>query len=222
MDFKTCTRCGQDKPLTEFKSPKPRCIDCRREYRAEWLERPGSRDRQRWHRFRTKLAQYGIRPVDYMVMLDAQNGVCAICRRLCKTGRDLAVDHCHTTGVTRGLLCTACNLLVGDYETGRRAVSEKNAAAVKNYLSKYGIGNPVLGDGVGCGPLPPRRRAKVEKPKPPKNPYWFAKKFTAEQVEEIRRRVEDGESRKAVARDLGVASSTISRIVSGHAWSNVP
>lgn len=195
------------------------CNDCQREWKAEWLQRPGVKDRQRWHRFRSRLAQYGLTPVDHMRMLDAQNGVCAICRQACKSGRDLAVDHCHVTGVTRGLLCTACNLRVGDYETNRRAVSATWSAAVEKYLVKYGAGNPVLAGGAGLGPLPPRRQVRAEKVK---NPYWFAKKLTVDQVTEIRRRVEGGESRKAVARDLGVASSTVSRIMSGNAWSNVP
>jgi len=222
LDSKICTGCGQEKPVAEFKPPKPQCTECQRQYRAEWLNRPGARDRQRWHRFRALLAQYGLQPVDYMRLLDAQNGVCAICKCLCKTGRSLAVDHCHMTGVTRALLCVRCNLLVGDYETERRAMSTKNAAAVEKYLAKYGAGNPKLAEGVGCGPLPTRRRTKAERAEKPKNPYRYAKKLTAEQVLEVRQRVAAGESRKAVARELGVASSTVSRVVSGQAWTAVP
>lgn len=219
MDIKTCTTCGHDKPRSEFKHSKSWCADCWSKYIVEWRQRPGVKDRQRWHRFRARLAQYGLEPVDYMRMLDAQNGVCAICRQSCKTGRDLAVDHCHSTGVARGLLCTACNLLVGDRETGRRAMADDRAALADRYLTEYGRGNPALNEGVGLGPLPSRRRVRIEKPK---NPDWFAKKLSREQVADIRRRVEGGESRKAIARELGVASSTISRIASGRMWSNVP
>jgi hypothetical protein len=46
-------------------------------------------------------------------MLDAQNGVCAICKEPCPTGKWLAVDHCHTTNAVRGLLCTKCNMGIG-------------------------------------------------------------------------------------------------------------
>jgi hypothetical protein len=46
-------------------------------------------------------------------MLAAQHGVCAICRRTCRTGRSLVVDHDHATNVVRGLLCNGCNLVLG-------------------------------------------------------------------------------------------------------------
>lgn len=43
-------------------------------------------------------------------MLEEQGGVCAICGRVCSTGMNLAVDHCHVTGEIRGLLCQGCNV----------------------------------------------------------------------------------------------------------------
>ncbi|MCQ4005338.1 hypothetical protein FK522_28835 [Klebsiella pneumoniae] len=42
-----------------------------------------------------------------------QDGRCAICNR--KTRR-LFVDHCHTKGHVRGLLCQTCNTFLGWYE----------------------------------------------------------------------------------------------------------
>lgn len=61
-------------------------------------------------------ANFGITPEDYDRMWAAQGGVCAICRlegsgRL--SGRLMAVDHDHTTGKVRGLLCQRCNHAVG-------------------------------------------------------------------------------------------------------------
>jgi hypothetical protein len=49
-------------------------------------------------------------------MLAAQGGVCAICRRLETARRGWAVDHCHATGRVRGILCQACNLVLGHAE----------------------------------------------------------------------------------------------------------
>lgn len=46
---------------------------------------------------------------DYQRLLDQQGGACAICEREC----ELVVDHCHQTGVVRGLLCGACNSGLG-------------------------------------------------------------------------------------------------------------
>lgn len=65
---------------------------------------------------RSKLkAAYGISVEDYNDMLAAQGGGCAICGATEPGGRTkhFPVDHCHTTGVIRGLLCTKCNRGLG-------------------------------------------------------------------------------------------------------------
>ena len=56
----------------------------------------------------------------YNKMLFEQNNVCAICHdpetRKSRTKGDicrLAIDHCHKTGKIRGLLCHACNIVLG-------------------------------------------------------------------------------------------------------------
>jgi hypothetical protein len=45
-------------------------------------------------------------------MLARQGGACAICKQP-PTRRPLFVDHCHTTGKVRGLLCHGCNAALG-------------------------------------------------------------------------------------------------------------
>lgn len=65
--------------------------------------------REKWLRL-----TYGISVAEYDAMLDSQNGVCAICEQPEPVpGRRLAVDHCHTTDIVRGLLCSTCNWLIG-------------------------------------------------------------------------------------------------------------
>jgi hypothetical protein len=49
-------------------------------------------------------------------MLASQEGCCAICREACGTGRQLAVDHEHSNGRIRGLLCFRCNTSLARYE----------------------------------------------------------------------------------------------------------
>lgn len=58
--------------------------------------------------------QYGITLEDYNNMLEAQGYKCAICGNEDEVeGRRLAIDHCHTTGKVRGLLCGKCNRGLG-------------------------------------------------------------------------------------------------------------
>lgn len=53
--------------------------------------------------------KFGITLLQYEELLELQNGVCAICQQPDGMGWSLAVDHDHTTGQVRGLLCGRCN-----------------------------------------------------------------------------------------------------------------
>lgn len=78
------------------------------------------------------LKRYGVSPEDYDVMLAAQSGVCAICSTSEPQGgrKFFCVDHNHTTGRVRALLCHACNILVAYAEHVRLADAQA-------YLAKY-------------------------------------------------------------------------------------
>lgn len=57
---------------------------------------------------------YGLSEEQFQAMLAAQRGCCAICQTtlaLDKTG--LHIDHDHSTGKVRGLLCGRCNAGIG-------------------------------------------------------------------------------------------------------------
>lgn len=60
-------------------------------------------------------------PEDYDRLLKAQKGRCAICRAKSgyRNGGNLHVDHCHETGMVRGLLCLKCNRAIGLLEEPR-------------------------------------------------------------------------------------------------------
>lgn len=65
---------------------------------------------------RTKLKhRYGITDADFDAMLEAQRNACAICGRSFR-GTRACVDHCHSTGTVRGLLCIGCNGALGYIE----------------------------------------------------------------------------------------------------------
>jgi recombination endonuclease VII len=76
------------------------------DYRAK--VRAGNRKKRREHNLRRL---YGMSLEDYAVKLGRQGGVCAGCKR--KFKKSLCVDHCHTTGLLRGLLCKNCNIGIG-------------------------------------------------------------------------------------------------------------
>jgi len=56
--------------------------------------------------------RYGITAEQYENLFQQQNGQCAICKKEL-THRRLDVDHTHTTNTVRGLLCRACNIMIG-------------------------------------------------------------------------------------------------------------
>jgi hypothetical protein len=58
------------------------------------------------------ISKYGLTSADKTRMHQEQNGSCAICRELVAL-ENIHVDHCHTSGKVRGLLCGACNKAIG-------------------------------------------------------------------------------------------------------------
>ena len=59
--------------------------------------------------------KYGISLIEKVAMARAQANKCQICGHPSETpnGGSLVVDHCHTSGAVRGLLCTNCNWMLG-------------------------------------------------------------------------------------------------------------
>lgn len=69
-------------------------------------------------------ALYNLSPVTYRRMVEMQMGLCALCQRP-PGKKGLGVDHDHTTGKVRALLCARCNMALGafrdDVDLCRRA-----------------------------------------------------------------------------------------------------
>lgn len=72
---------------------------------------PSIEGRRRWQ----LKYKYGLTGTAYGRMFDTQNGKCAICRRA-PINKPLSVDHDHSTGDVRGLLCHGCNAGLGYFE----------------------------------------------------------------------------------------------------------
>ncbi len=103
------------------------CIECRRagcrDYGASAKDLRNARLRH-WRKKNPTAAsridkrrrlkrKYGLSPETVEAMRQKQGGRCAICERA--TSR-LFVDHCHTRGHVRALLCQTCNTFLGWYE----------------------------------------------------------------------------------------------------------
>lgn len=74
-----------------------------------------------WHRKANLKRDFGITIEQYEDALVSQGGVCAICARheveeRSGKRKQLAVDHDHSDGTMRGLLCGACNNGLGRFE----------------------------------------------------------------------------------------------------------
>lgn len=58
---------------------------------------------------------YGISLTDYNLIVKSQGGKCMICNELGGSKRNrLVVDHCHSSGGVRGLICQQCNMALGN------------------------------------------------------------------------------------------------------------
>lgn len=102
---------------------------CMRRYRQT------ERGRQVFLNNRLRYA-YGITLEDVREMLRKQRGLCEVCSTPLRSegrGADrLCVDHNHTTGAVRGLLCTRCNTALGMVREDVNVL-----CALAEYLEKY-------------------------------------------------------------------------------------
>lgn len=122
---KECSGCGKSKLLVDF-YPKPRkveypdsiagvshnCKDCTKLERKQYVvskKEQCKRSDRKYH-----LSKYGLTPEDYNLMFLSQEGSCLGCKKHQNNlTRSLVVDHDHTTGKVRGLLCRQCNSGLG-------------------------------------------------------------------------------------------------------------
>lgn len=104
-------------------------VEAKRAWAKRWREANPELDRQRWadwhaanpekvkasqakyRRKRYLRMKYGLTVDDYERMTAAQDGLCAICHRPAASGL-LDVDHDHSTGKVRKLLCGPCNMML--------------------------------------------------------------------------------------------------------------
>lgn len=68
---------------------------------------------------RGRIKKFGLSVEEYTDILNGQDGKCAICGATENIGfsssRRLHIDHCHATGIVRGILCAFCNTGLGAF-----------------------------------------------------------------------------------------------------------
>lgn len=133
--FKTCTVCGMDKPEEEFhwhnKEKGVRrayCRVCRNKEEAKRQMTPEAVSKRKAYML---AKNYGITQKEYDEQLKKQDYGCALCGSKA-TFRALAVDHYHSTGKVREILCSPCNQGLGLFKDNPELL-EKAA----EYLRKH-------------------------------------------------------------------------------------
>lgn len=115
---RTCRLCKVELPLSEYYRRsngylRTECKPCMRRKTAAAKRRDPQRFKD--HAWAKKLREYGLTPQSYDAILAQQHGRCAICHRANPhpSGVRMNTDHCHDTGVVRGILCIKCNAMLG-------------------------------------------------------------------------------------------------------------
>ena len=98
LNTKECRSCGQERPLSEFYAQRRNCKTCHCKKIND----------------KRRVELYGVTPQQYSDLVLEQGGKCKICGQL-PNSKGLALDHCHTTGKVRGLLCSECNTGLGKF-----------------------------------------------------------------------------------------------------------
>ena len=77
---------------------------------------------------------YGLSIDQFQKMLSNQNNCCALCSNEFKSDSDTSVDHNHTTGNVRQLLCKKCNFGIGMFNEDVSLLSK-----AINYINKWDV-----------------------------------------------------------------------------------
>ncbi len=138
-DWMTCSHCKFNGGIRFFSmgdhvKKYPYCFECRKSSRDQYENNRRNKDLNE---------KFGISLDQYNYLLRLQNNKCKICKKPesyknHKTNKlfMLAVDHCHKSGIVRGLLCRKCNTGLGHFEDNWKYF---NAASRYVRASKFSL-----------------------------------------------------------------------------------
>lgn len=125
-EHKLCGQCQSTKHIDEFPKADPRtksyskykngikpwCKECYRTYNTKYMRKVRGEGSKAYSHYYKK---YGLTQEDVIQMHESRNFKCDICGNNTDHRYDkLCVDHSHSTGNVRGLLCFSCNTLLGN------------------------------------------------------------------------------------------------------------
>jgi hypothetical protein len=141
---KECTKCKIKKDISNFNSRggsqkhlyKSRCKECLNDFNQDWRKyNPDKvrvyRAKDKWS-FDKRVRRHGITKEEFWNMYESQEGKCAICLQDI-AAENSAIDHNHTTGKIRGILCKSCNRGIGLLKDSHEVLSRAS-----DYLLKEG------------------------------------------------------------------------------------
>lgn len=115
-----CSDCGRFRPLDAFHNSKRKsrtskgwmaCAECRnKRQRQRYASDEGSRIKSALRHIKNT---YGLTASEFLAMMRRQRNLCGSCGDDMGKGRNRHIDHCHTTGRVRELLCNRCNSALG-------------------------------------------------------------------------------------------------------------
>lgn len=119
-----CSKCGALKHKDEFYMSKTKrgaairmrkCKACHTAVAVAWKkanrESENAKRRAPEKTRARRLAKYDLTELEHMALEATAQGHCAICRKF--YGEELFIDHDHSTGKVRELLCRRCNSAIG-------------------------------------------------------------------------------------------------------------
>lgn len=135
--MKTCRICKIQKDSSQFYNGDTKtgrlasyCKECEKIRNRNWHLRNPEKAKLKNRRKNWKRRGITITDTIYQDLLKEQQGRCKACLRLeTELWTALSVDHDHTTGKIRGLLCGRCNWVLGLVED-----NEKLLCALSKYL----------------------------------------------------------------------------------------
>jgi hypothetical protein len=136
--MKKCTKCGEQKPLSEFHKDKTAkmgirsiCKKCYSSFHANYYEnntkKVKEKNKKQWLK-----RKYNMEVTEFERIKTSQNSCCGICKTKLEDGHLVHVDHDHKTGKVRGILCRWCNTGLGNFKD-----SLSSLKSALSYLEKY-------------------------------------------------------------------------------------